>query len=198
VKVSCPSCGKSFAFDDARFGDRASVKVRCPSCKGVVALTRPPAAVDPPAAGAAAEPGPPGPPAPSAEAPSGSPTQKLKRDQVVLGTEGGEVLLPMPQGRRVSLAILSGKNSGEIIPCQKPRVVIGRTGADVNLEDDEVSRRHAVVEIRDDRYFLKDLGSTNGTFVDERRVTEAEIFDKGEFRIGSTQIMIIVTPDEEV
>ena len=190
MKATCASCGKLFIFDDARFGDRASVKVRCPSCKAVVTLDRPaePAAA-PPAA----------PPVSDSAAPgTGAPTQKLKRDEVIPDSDGGEVLLPMPQGRRVALAILSGKSSGQVIPCPKARVVIGRSDADVVVEDEEVSRRHAVLEIREDRYVLKDLGSTNGTFVDERKITEMEIPDRGEFRVGSTQIMLIVTPDDVV
>ena len=173
MKAACSSCGKPFVFDDSRFRDRDSLKVRCPSCKEVTTLTRP---------------------APE----QGPPTQKLKRDQVVAGPEGGEVLLPMPKDLRVSLAILTGKNAGQVIPCGKSQVVLGRTGADVTLDDEEVSRRHAMVEIRDERFFLKDLGSTNGTFVDERKIAETEILDRAEFRVGSTQIMLIVTPNEEI
>lgn len=181
MKATCGSCGKPFSFDEARFGGRPSVKVRCPSCKAVVDLTKPAA----PATAAAVD-----------ESRKSSPTQKLKRDDVIASADG-EILLPMPQDRRVSLAILSGKGSGQVIHCERSRVVIGRTGADVSLDDEEVSRRHAALEIRDDRFFLKDLGSTNGTFVDERKITEAEILDKGEFRVGSTQIMLIVTPKDE-
>lgn len=192
MKAACPDCGKPFVFDEARFGERESVKVRCPSCKGVVPLARP-------APAAAAEP--PAPPARGAEekgSGGGAPTQKLKRDQVVAGLDGGERLLPMPRGLRVSLAILTGRGAGQVVVCQKARVILGRAGADVQVDDDEVSRQHACLEIRDERFVLKDLGSTNGTFVDERKITESEIGDRGEFRIGSTQIMLIVTPDEEV
>ncbi len=185
MKVTCSSCSKPFAFAEGRFGNRGQVKVRCPACKAVVTLDRP-------AAGAVKE------TAKPAAAPGGSPTQKLKRDEVVAAAEGGEALLPMPVDKRISLAVLGGKGSGEVIPCGKSRIIIGRAGADVSVDDDEVSRRHAVLEIRDDRFFLKDLGSTNGTFVDERKITEAEIFDKGEFRVGTTQLMLIVTLKDDV
>jgi len=183
MKASCTSCGKAFSFEESRFGGRPSVKVRCPSCKEVVTLEKP---GDDGAAVAAAR-----------VSRESSPTQKLKRDDIVASAEG-EILLPMPRDRRVSLALLSGKASGQVIHCERSRVIIGRSGADLSLDDEEVSRRHAALEIRDDRFFLKDLGSTNGTFVDERKITEAEIFDKGEFRIGGTQIMLIVTSTDEV
>lgn len=190
MKAACTSCGKPFLFDDSRFGDRESVKVRCPACKSVVTLERP-------STERVATPGPSATPA-TARPASSSPTQKFRRDEVIEGTDGQEILLPMPRDRRISLAILSGKGSGKVIPCERSRVVIGRSGADVVIDDDEVSRRHAAIEIREDRYFLKDLGSTNGTFVDERKISETEIADKGEFRIGTTQIMLIVTSTEEV
>jgi len=186
MKAACQSCGKPFTFDEARFGERPSVKVRCPSCKAVVTLEKPRSEQ----AGAQV-------PESAAFSRESSPTQKLKRDEVIASPEG-EILLPMPQDRRVSLALLSGKESGQVINCERSRVIIGRSGADISLDDEEVSRRHAAVEIRDDRFFLKDLGSTNGTFVDERKITEAEIFDKGEFRVGSTQIMLIVTAKDEL
>jgi len=185
MKVACTACGKPFSFEEGRFGDRPTVKVRCPSCKTVVEITKPapPAAADEGSATSVTQ--------------GSSPTQKLKRDEV-LASAGGDILLPMPQDRRVSLAILNGKESGQVFHCERSRVIIGRTGADVSLDDEEVSRRHAALEIREDRFFLKDLGSTNGTFVDERKITDAEIFDKGEFRIGGTQIMLIVTPMDDV
>jgi phage FluMu protein Com len=189
MTFTCTSCAKPFSFDEARFGDRASVKVRCPACKTVNPLERPAPAPPPDAPKSAA--------ATQAEG-SGSPTQKLKRDEVIAAADGGEILLPMPANKRISLALLGGKMAGQVVACERSRVVIGRSGADVNVEDDEVSRRHAVLEIRDDRFFLKDLGSTNGTFVDERKISEQEIYDKGEFRVGGTQIMLIVTPRDEV
>ena len=105
---------------------------------------------------------------------------------------------PTPGTRaRVSLAVLTGDESGKVFPCSRSRAVIGRVGSDVPLDDDEVSRRHALLEIHEDRYILKDLDSTNGTFVDERRISEIEISDRGEFRVGSTQIMLIITPTTE-
>jgi len=126
MKAACTACGKALSFDEAKFGERPSVKVRCPSCKAVVELAKPSeVATSPPAAVAVEEGG-------------NSPTQKLKRDEV-LAAAGGDILLPMPQDHRVSLAILSGKGSGQVIHCERSRVIIGRTGADISLDDDEVS-----------------------------------------------------------
>ena len=43
------------------------------------------------------------------------------------------------------------------------------------LGDDTVSRRHAELRFEDDRWMLRDLGSSNGTYVNGRLVAEAEV-----------------------
>jgi len=214
MKTACSACGKPIAFEDSRFGDRTSVKVRCPSCQAVLTLNRPqpveltPVA-PPPASPAQAMAAPAAPQKPAASSPppaqaagevpmKGSPTLKVKREAVLLDEQIVEEIPPLPKDRRVSLAILTGNGAGKVLPCARSRVVLGREGSDIPVDDDEVSRRHALLEIHDDRYILKDLGSTNGTFVDERRITEMEIADRGEFRVGSTQFMLIVTPVEDL
>jgi len=56
----------------------------------------------------------------------------------------------------------------------QPSSMIGREAInDIPLNDPEVSRRHARIEFADGRYILEDLGSTNGTYLNGRRLTEA-------------------------
>lgn len=50
------------------------------------------------------------------------------------------------------------------------RIVLGREGCDLNLDHPQVSRRHAAVTATADGHTLEDLGSTNGTWLDETRV----------------------------
>lgn len=216
MKATCTACAKPFLFPDERFGERESVRVRCPSCKAAVTLRRPAPAATPAGQGAAGPapasgspvdesgPRPASPPRPAPEqAPGddGPPTLKVTRRQVTEGAAAGqeeEHMPPMPEGVRVSVALLSGPDTGQVLPCKVSRAVIGRAGSDLPIQDDEISRRHAMVEIRDDRYFLKDLGSTNGTFVDERRISETEIFNHTEFRVGVTRCMLIVATEDEL
>jgi serine/threonine-protein kinase len=108
--------------------------------------------------------------------------------------------LALPAGKRVSLAILEGSRQGETFALSKPRIVIGRAaggvGADVEIDDPEASRGHAAVECFGSRVVVRDLQSTNGTFVGEGRVEQAELTSHDEFRIGRTRFMLIVTdPD---
>ena len=73
---------------------------------------------------------------------------------------------------------------------------IGRSNADLTLNDTEASRLHAAIEIRDFVIQLRDLGSTNGTLIDGQRISDAvELQDKSEFQVGATTLMLIVTED---
>jgi pSer/pThr/pTyr-binding forkhead associated (FHA) protein len=74
--------------------------------------------------------------------------------------------------------------------------VIGRTGADINIDDPEASRQHAAIEIVGEIALLRDLGSTNGTWVDLDRIEQQQISNQQEFRIGSHVLMFIVTEVE--
>jgi len=65
---------------------------------------------------------------------------------------------------------------------------------DIQLRDSEVSRRHAVLEIRDPEVTLMDLGSTNGTWFDGAQIETARLGHQDEFTLGSTTLMLIVTP----
>jgi pSer/pThr/pTyr-binding forkhead associated (FHA) protein len=56
-----------------------------------------------------------------------------------------------------------------------------------------VSRKHLALEIRNDKFFIRDLGSTNGTFIDEKKVSITEIEPQMEFKIGQTTLMLIIT-----
>jgi len=64
---------------------------------------------------------------------------------------------------------------------------IGREGTDVILDDEEVSRRHAEIVLSGDVASIRDLGSRNGTFVnDEELQGTRELREGDELRFGAT------------
>ena len=70
------------------------------------------------------------------------------------------------------------------------RVTIGRTDENqIVLEHTKVSRRHAEVVRKGDSFLLRDLGSTNGTWLQGERVGEAFLQNSDVFRIGEAQIV---------
>jgi FhaA, N-terminal domain/FHA domain len=69
------------------------------------------------------------------------------------------------------------------------RSVLGRArDVDVQIEDPNVSRRHVEIVQEGSAYWLVDLGSTNGTEVDGRRVQRARLTDGLRFTIGETTV----------
>jgi pSer/pThr/pTyr-binding forkhead associated (FHA) protein len=71
------------------------------------------------------------------------------------------------------------------------QLVVGRENVDVLVEDSEVSRRHASIRPVDGQLEISDLGSTNGTFVNGARVTEARLLGDGDVvRIGRTSLVV--------
>jgi len=98
--------------------------------------------------------------------------------------------LRLPENAKVVLSILSGPSKGERYTLAKPRVTLGRKGADIAVNDPEISRHHCLLEVRDTFINLKDLDSTNGTFFDEERVRAAMLRDGTEFRIGVSVIRV--------
>lgn len=100
----------------------------------------------------------------------------------------------LPRGKRVSLAILSGSRAGDVVNLDRTRLVIGRlgggSGADMELDDPQISRAHAAIG---SRIVLQDLRSSNGTWIEEERIESRELEDRAEFRLGSTRLMLILT-----
>jgi len=69
--------------------------------------------------------------------------------------------------------------------------IIGRIDAGIMLDDDEVSRYHAIVRVGDGSADITDLGSTNGTFVDGRRLTgRAALVDGSVVQVGQTELRV--------
>ena len=105
------------------------------------------------------------------------------------GTEGKR--LKLPDWERLSLACIAGPDAGKIFEVDKPRVVIGRANADILLSDSECSRQHAAIEVSEEKATLVDLGSTNGTYVNERRIQECPLESRSEFDVGASTLMFI-------
>lgn len=138
-------------------------------------------------------------PLPPQDSQAGQPaTQKIRRgDETGQPRELGadEEAMHMPEGKRVSLAVLQGADAGQIFVIEKPVFTIGRAEADAILGDSEVSRHHAQIELKGNAVFLRDLKSTNGTYVNEQRITLSPVENQTEFRVGTTTLMLIVTEE---
>lgn len=101
--------------------------------------------------------------------------------------------LQLPAGQTVALAVVSGPSRGQVFRLSKPKVVVGRSGADIVLYDPEVSRKHCAIEVHGSAATLIDLGTTNGTFVDGKSIRRSPLEHLSKFRLGATTLVFTVT-----
>jgi len=87
------------------------------------------------------------------------------------------------------LEILDGDRAGEVLPVGDSIIRIGRkAGNDIVLTDEKTSGVHCEILPEGDRLVLKDLGSTNGTFLDGRRLNELVLTPGDVITIGRTKV----------
>jgi len=92
-------------------------------------------------------------------------------------------------GLRLSLVVQSGPDRGKTFPVTKDRVVIGRKTGDLILTDPEVSGSHAALETTGSTYLVRDLRSTNGTYLNGAKVDEAEVKHLDEIGVGKSVLI---------
>ena len=124
-----------------------------------------------------------------------------KRSLADTESEGFQLFLPAKasSGRGCVLQICPVTAPAEMFRLSSQRTVIGREPTcDIPLDDNAVSRSHAAIELNDSNYFVSDLGSRNGTFVDDRQLRDRCRLRGGELiRLGGTILKFMVPMDEE-
>lgn len=111
-------------------------------------------------------------------------------------SESPSTTLALPQNKKITLSVVSGPSSGRMVEISTPRISIGRAGggADIQLDDPNVSDLHCALGVTPHEIRLCDLESKNGTYLNEERVESAELEHMSEFRVGSSHLLLIVVP----
>jgi hypothetical protein len=105
---------------------------------------------------------------------------------------GGEQLEELGIERPALVVRSGGGRTGETFKPDGERTTIGRSpDCGVFLDDVTVSRRHAVLIVREGRYYVEDQGSLNGTFLNRRRIESAELSDGDELQIGKYRMTFL-------
>lgn len=201
--IECTKCHAKYQYDEARFERRPTKKIRCAKCQEIFEIQNPAFTSKPEMDKANLT-------ATGRKSFGGD----IKVDEVVTAPATPKAVSPLekelskpsekenaaaklPVGKRVSLAVIDGPDAGQVFRMEKPRVVIGRSSADLILNDAESSKAHAAVEVRDLTIILEDLGSTNGTLIEGAKIAgQVEILNQSEFQVGSSTLMLIITDGE--
>ena len=100
---------------------------------------------------------------------------------------------------QVNLKVLAGPYKDRVFCFTQPDTfLIGRTAdSHLYLPDDRFfSRHHCLLEISPPRCLLRDLGSTNGTFVNGKKVSEADLQNGDKIQGGETVLQVEVVSGE--
>ena len=99
-----------------------------------------------------------------------------------------------------ALFVIQGRNQGTRydLAAHPGAVTIGReSGNVVQLDDNEVSRRHAEIRRTGDSFVVGDLRSSNGTFVNDRRIDRADLVGGDRIRVGRSVLVYAATAADE-
>ncbi len=120
--------------------------------------------------------------------PSGAPKQSASRSGQGQEPQSHSGQMPRPRARR--LVISEGPLAGTELELGSAPIMLGRAQeCTLVLEDDYASGKHARLFPQGSRWFIEDLGSTNGTWLGEEQLTRASTVEPGEkIRIGKTAL----------
>jgi len=110
-------------------------------------------------------------------------------DEETVFLRRARILEPILTAKEAYLVPIAGRGLRERYPLAKMETVIGRKpGVDLLLRDGRVSRRHCKILLSDKGPQIHDLGSTNGTFVNQAQVEKRYLQDGDLIRLGETVI----------
>jgi hypothetical protein len=122
-------------------------------------------------------------------------------EDLQVGTQGGiqgRVPAREPELGTVLQITADGDREGEIIGLAGDVVTIGRTPeSDLFLDDVTVSRHHARIVVDSGAYFVEDLNSLNGTYVNHKRIERHQLFDGDELQIGKFKLAFVQQKTDE-
>ena len=95
------------------------------------------------------------------------------------------------------LVLRGGEGEGDHFVLSSPVVNIGRhADSDIALDDITVSRRHCEISHEDQRFVVRDVGSLNGTYVNQKRVDVVELTQGDDLQIGKFHLVFLERPDD--
>jgi len=160
--ISCPGCGARLALGEDLFLEK--VVVRCPECLQIFIARSADASED---------------------------EGEITGEATLLVSDHPQLKEAQSLWRSpgASLTVVRGPDQGIHLRIKKDEMIIGREDADLVLTDPAVSRWHARIFKEKASWWIEDLGSTNGTFLNKKRIQRAELTHLDEIELGQTLIV---------
>lgn len=177
MKVACPGCHSVYSVKE-ELVPATGIRTKCPKCAELITIVPDPSEVSNPEIDYAH----------TMILFNPLPAQEDEQlREVKSGVTGEPRLAP---GLKVTVEETDGYSPGKRYEIKKPVTLIGRSKADILLDDPEVSRKHAAIEMYGDKVVVKDMGSTNGTFLNGFGVKMAFVKDGDEVQVGNTVLKV--------
>ena len=125
--------------------------------------------------------------------------QTTSASQTVL-TEVAEARAPAPGSENGCLIVIYGHEMGRRVHVTTEPLIIGRSPkCEIQVDQESVSRNHCRIRFEGGEFLVRDLGSTNGTYVNDNLVQEEGRLRHGDqLKVGRTILKFIVGDDVEV
>ncbi len=95
------------------------------------------------------------------------------------------------------LVVRGGEDEGSYFVLSAPTTSIGRHAeSDIMLDDITVSRRHSEIDHDGDRYLVRDAGSLNGTYVNQKRIETSALMQGDELQIGKFRLVFLESAED--
>ena len=107
-------------------------------------------------------------------------------------TMSGRTMVDRSGEKVGALVVVSGIDAGKsYLLCQGENKVGRQSGSDIEINDDTVSREHAVLRCQDGRVILHDVGSTSGTLLDGQRIGGMSMKSGDVVSVGRTELTVM-------
>ena len=173
MKVACPGCHSVYSVKE-ELVPAAGIRTKCPKCAELITIVPDPSEISNPDIDYAH----------TMILFNPLPAQQDEQlREVKSGVSGEPRISP---GLNVMFEETDGYSPGKRYTIAKPVTIIGRSKSEILLDDPEVSRRHAAIEVYGEKVVIKDLGSTNGTFLNGLSVKMSLVKDGDAIQVGNT------------
>jgi pSer/pThr/pTyr-binding forkhead associated (FHA) protein len=107
-----------------------------------------------------------------------------------------DVVVPLDALETATLVVRAGAQAGERFVLREVLTRLGRHPAsEISLDDITVSRRHAEITREGRRYVVRDVGSLNGTYVNQERIDDVVLQHGDEVQIGKFRLVFFDTSE---